>query len=232
MEHLKPALGDVPRGPLWREDLLLLQEVPRRAPGWSRVKVEDRLVVSHRGKSQWRGVGIAFNETAWALQKRVAAGQGCWFQLKNLSSSVQIWCGTFHFPPGVPLVEFESALTLSLKRKPRTTLPVIVQGDVNAHFRWAQAARGDSAVSTDGRSLLFRDRVTASGLQISAPVRSQQLLPTSRPRQADRAGHHIDLFLTQRVLRGRVEIMVDSHRLLGTDHEALWEFPDQTGASA
>ena len=78
------------------------------------------------------------------------------------------------------------------------------------------------AVSTDGRSLLFRDRVTASGLQISAPVRSQQLLPTSRPRQADRAGHHIDLFLTQRVLRGRVEIMVDSHQLLGTNHEALF----------
>ena len=134
------SLGYVPRGPLWPEDLLLLQEVPRRASGWSRVKVEDRLVVFHRG---WRGVGIAFNETAWALQKRVAAGHGCWFQLKNLSSSVQLWCGTFHFPPGIPLVEFEAALTVFLDRKPRTTLPIIVQGDVRLQgVIWLSALMG------------------------------------------------------------------------------------------
>ena len=127
-----------------------------------------------------------------------------------------------HFSPGAPLADFDAALTKFLKNKPSTTLPIIVQGDVNAHFRWAQQAEGDTPICTDGKSLLFRDRLLASGLAMAAPLRSQQAVPTSRPRQGNRVGHHMDVFATQRVLRTRVEVLQESYKLVGTDHECLF----------
>ena len=222
LDTVKPALGDVGRGPLQPGDILLLQELPRSDTGWQTEKVEDRLVVHHRDKSQWRGTGIAIRDSVWSIQKRVAAGAGCWFKLKGLRSDVELWCGTFHFAPGTTLSVFESALHRFLSKKPNTTLPVVVQGDVNSHFRWQQGEEADKAVTTDGRSLLFHDRLVACGLHMVAPVRSQQGLPTSRPRQEARTGHHIDIIAVQRVLGARNEIQVDSFKLIGTDHEALF----------
>ena len=203
-------------------DVVFLQEVPRGKEGWSTDRVEDRLVLHHRCKAQWRGTGIAIHDSHWSVRQKIAARAGAWFHLKGLTNGLEVWCGTFHFPPGIPLDEFESSLANFLAKKPRTTLPVMVQGDVNAHFRWEQLPEGDSAVSTDGRSLLFRDRLLASGLHLAAPIRSHQGLPTSRPRQEGRTGHHIDIVALQRVLRAKTEILVDSHMLLGTDHECIY----------
>ena len=222
LEQLKPALGDVSRGPLRPDDLLLLQEVPRSSLGWTTARVEGRLVVHYRDKTQWRGTGISVNDSSWSIQKKISAGAGCWFRLKGLQTGVELWCGTFQLSPGTSLVDFEASLNRFLDKKPTTTLPIIVQGDVNAHFRWEQGPRGDTSVSTEGRSLLFRDRFLASGLHMVAPVRSQQSLPTSRPRQAGRGGHHIDVIAVQRVLRAKTEIMVESFKMIGTDHEALF----------
>ena len=77
-------------------------------------------------------------------------------------------------------------------------------------------------MSTDGRSLLFCDRMAAAGMRLEAPVRGHQGVPTSKPRQADRKGHQIDVFAVQRVLATRVEIQIDSCLLINTDHEAMF----------
>ena len=62
----------------------------------------------------------------------------------------------------------------------------------------------------------------AAGLLLTPPIRAHQGLPTTCPRQEGRTGHHIDVFAHQRVARGRVEILIGSHQMIGTDHEALF----------
>ena len=222
LENVKPALGDVSRGPLLADDLLLLQETPRRPTGWTTERCEDRLVVHYRDAKAWRGVGISFRDVAWSMQKKRAAGKGCWFRMRSLTTSVELWLGVFYFPPGAPLASFEEDLSCFLGKKPDTTLPIVVQGDLNAELKWAHNAGGDEPVSTDGRSLLFCDRMAAAGMRLEAPVRGHQGVPTSRPRQADRKGHQIDVFAVQRVFASRVEIQIDSCLLINTDHEAMF----------
>ena len=53
------------------------------------------------------------------------------------------------------------------------------------------------------------------------PIVGHRGLPTSRPRQADRQGHQIDLFASSRTLTNTVRIFRDSCFVSGTDHELL-----------
>ena len=221
LDTVGPALGEVCGGPLRADDLVMLQEAPRRAAGWSRERVDGRLVVTHRQCDQWRGVGLSFCETAWAMIKKVPAGFGAWFRMRHLRKGVELWLGSFHFTPGTSIPVFEDMLGKFLAKRPVCPLPIIVQGDVNAHFAWSRGDRGDELVCLTGRGLIFRDRTVAAGMTTCPPVRAHQDWPTSRPRQEGRDGHHIDVFLTQRAMGGRVEVLKDSYMLIGSDHEAL-----------
>ena len=96
---------------------------------------------------------------------------------------------------------------------------VVFQGDINAPLSWLQSPEGDVAVAGDGKALILLEYLQRSGLQPAAPLRAQQQLPTSRPRQSGRAGSRIDLFATSGVMHTRVSIHAESCFSLGTDHD-------------
>ena len=114
------------------DDLFIVQELSRRKLGWSVAAQGHLQEVSHRYKDQWRGDGLVYDPTAWAVVSRKAAGKGVWFRVKHLASAIELWLGSFHFTPGCNQIAYSEEVTGFLSKKPRDGLPVIVQGDANA----------------------------------------------------------------------------------------------------
>eukprot|EP00439_Symbiodinium_sp_Y106_P049270 s3773_g6.t1 len=192
------------------DDIFLIQEFSRRQLGWS-VATRGRLrEVSHRYRDQWRGDGLAFDPVAWTVVSRRAAGKGVWFRVKHLATAFELWLGTIHLTPGCNQCQFSSEVQGFLGKKPKDGLPVLVQGDANTHIEWAEGEAQGPALGHDGKSTILLNALA-----------EHKLVPTSRPRQADRQGRHIDLFATQRVLTSDIRIYKDSCYIPGTDHELL-----------
>ena len=208
--------------PSHRHDVFALQECPRKPPGWRTDTTQDgSRLVSHRGKDQWRGVGIAFLPTEWSLLRRVAAGKGAWFLLKLLQGDLQLWIGTFHFTPGLTVQQHESEAHVFLSQRPKDGKPVLLQGDANAHLGWARVDAGVEPIGLEGKSIMLLDHIAAAGLSLTPPPASQFSTPTSRPRQEHREGRQIDLAGTKGILGSRLYIHEGSHRVCGADHELL-----------
>ena len=156
------------------------------------------------------------------MVNRKAAGKGVWFRVKHLVSAIELWLGTFHFTPGCNQIVYSEEVTGFLNKKPKDGLPVIVQGDANADVGWG-CTEGQQmmAVGRECNSTLLLNSLAEHLLCPTAPLPAHRDLPTSRPRQAGRQGHHIDLFATSRVFTSEVKIYQDSCLVSGTDHELV-----------
>ncbi|CAE6970182.1 unnamed protein product [Symbiodinium sp. KB8] len=81
--------------------------------------------------------------------------------------------------------------------------------------------RGLQAIAGTGKSNQFLTQFASRGLELIPPDVSQAEVPTSRPRQQDRRGRLIDSIAGARVTSRKARVHVDSHKVLGTDHELL-----------
>ncbi|CAE7946760.1 Ank3 [Symbiodinium sp. KB8] len=77
------------------------------------------------------------------------------------------------------------------------------------------------ATARTGKSNQFLNQFAARDLQPVAHSEEQMEVPTSRPRQQDRQGRIIDLIASARVMTKETEVHVNSHKVLGTDHELI-----------
>ena len=172
-----------------------------------------------------------FDPVAWTVTGRRAAGKGVWFRIKHLRTSVELWLGSFHLTPGCTQMEYSSELQGFLLKKPKDSLPIIIQGDANAVFGWDTTEdHRVVAVGSCGKAVLLLNGLEEHRLLPAEPVPQHRCLATSRPRQADRQGHQIDLFATQRVTTREIRILRDSCFVSGTDHELMQgKFRPRTG---
>ena len=131
------------------------------------------------------------------LRPGVPRGWGFGFGLSIWSRAK--WCslvfGTLHVTPGLTQASYEEEVSAYFRGMWKCRR-VVFQGDINAPLSWLQSPEGDLAVAGDGKALILLEYLQRSGLQPAAPLRAQQQLPTSRPRQSGRAGSRIDLFAT------------------------------------
>ena len=139
----------------------------------------------------------------------------------RLNGTLQVWIGTFHFPPGLSVQLHEQEVAAFLKGRPMDGRPVLVQGDANAQLGWVSGAAGTEAIGLAGKSIMMLDQLVAAGFCSGAPSPSQFSTPTSCPRQEGRDGRQIDWGFTKGVLRSHLRIHQGSHMVCGTDHELL-----------
>ena len=205
-----------------QHSVYLLQEVPRREAGWHTELSEGWTTLSHRNDDVWRGTGLLFQESSWKIMRRLATERGIWVRLRHTLFANEFWIGSIHLDPGCTQAQHRADLEQHMHKLRATTLPIIVGCDVNSPLRWAQDDSGDvQMVGRDGKTTGFADVVLGRGLSIAAPRPGQMATPTSKPRQAGRAGRHIDCICYKGTAVSGVHIVEGSHLCLGTDHEML-----------
>ncbi|CAE7726001.1 pol, partial [Symbiodinium sp. CCMP2456] len=99
--------------------------------------------------------------------------------------------------------------------------PVVCQVDANAPLGWTPFESVVLPVGKDGKANEILGQLEAKGFRLLVPPKEQFEVPTSRPRQEGRVGHIIDYMCSARVQHGLFRVHVDSHLVLGTDHELL-----------
>ena len=219
---LPRALGEAASASLREEDIVCLQELPRGEPGWQSHCYEHLKLVSHREENQWRGAGVAYSERMWTVMRRIQSECGVWLRLRHLVFSQELWVGSLYVKPDCNQVEHERRVAAHLDGLPPTHLPVLLGCDLNSPITWARARAGDlRATARTGKSNQFLNQFAARDLQPVAHSEEQMEVPTSRPRQQDRQGRIIDLIASARVMTKETEVHVNSHKVLGTDHELI-----------
>ena len=212
---VREALGD----PMQKQDLVLLQELPRDRTGWSYLPLADRRLVSHRSDQQWRGTGLWYDMTAWSLLRKVHTLKGVWFKVGHLESPVELWVGTAHFTPGCSVSQYEEEVQDHFDGLPPSSHRVIFQGDVNTGLSWADERGVVTVVPKEGKGGILHRILTEKDLHVGAPSPEQWNTPTSRPRQEGRQGQCIDVSCSRGIKCDRVYIHEGSYMKLGTDHE-------------
>ena len=217
--QLPKAVRDSTRGSLEKDDLLLLQEVPREHEGWNHQELEGRKVVSHRRGTQWRGTGLCYDPGVWCVLRKIHTSRGTWFKVRHLERVVELWLGTAHLSPGVNAEGYEDEVEDHFRSLPRDGSRVVFQGDVNAAFGWLQEGEQITAVVKDGRGHTLHRAVVERQLEVGTPSLLQMDTPTSRPRQENRQGPCIDIMAHKGLRQSRWHIHVDSYMCVGSDHE-------------
>ena len=217
--QLPKAVRSSARGQLEKDDLCVLQEVPRAGVGWSHDELEGRKLVSHRREDQWRGTGLWYDPGSWCVLRKLHTTRGTWFKVRHLERRVELWLGTAHFSPGVNSDDYEEEVEDHFRALPRDAVRVVFQGDVNTAFGWIQSEGVPTAVAKEGKGHVLHRAILERGLQVGPPSEPQLRTPTSRPRQANKQGQCIDI-MAQRGLRHLAwRIHVDSYMCVGSDHE-------------
>ncbi|CAE7460434.1 pol [Symbiodinium sp. CCMP2456] len=200
----------------------LLQEVPRREPGWHTDSAGGWSMLSHRPEGRWRGAGIIYKELSWKIVRRIATERGIWLRLRHVTFGNLVRVGSAHFDPGCTQAVHRAAVEEHLHRLRPTTLPIILAADINSPIRWEEGEDGDVCpVGRDGKTVGYLEAVAGRGLQLAAPHRDQYETPTSRPRQGGRQGRQIDCIASRGALVSRLRIFEGTSKALGTDHDML-----------
>ena len=202
-----------------KDDLVLLQEVPRETEGWHHQELEGKPIVSHRRHHQWRGTGLWYDQAAWCVLRRLHSSKGTWFKLRHLESPAEIWVGTSHFTPGCSVGQYEQEVHDHFGVLPCSASKVVYTGDVNTGFAWVEESEGITAVAKEGKGGILHKVITETDLTLGLPNQSQLRTPTSRPRQENRQGQCIDIMCYKGVRCREWTICEDSYMKLGTDHE-------------
>ena len=197
---VREALGD----PLRKQDIVLIQELPREREGWNYMPLAGRRVVSHRREGQWRGTGIWYDMASWCLLHKVHSSKRVWFKVRHLEAPVELWVGTAHFTPGC---------------LPPSSQKVVFQGDVNTGSQWANEGDAATAVPKEGKGGMLHRILTERDFEMGIPGPDQWSTPTSRPRQEGRQGQCIDVACSKGLRCSKFYIHEESYMKLGTDHE-------------
>ncbi|CAE7263415.1 unnamed protein product [Symbiodinium sp. CCMP2456] len=218
---LSTALLDVRGSSLGKDDLVLLQEVPRESEGWSYSEVGGRRVVAHRASDQWRGTGLWYDQSTWCVVRKLRSGKGTWFKLRHLGRDLELWVGTAHFSPGASVDKYEREVQAHFEVLPATSHRVVFQGDVNTPFLWARTEGDVVGTAKEGKGNLLHKALVERGLLLAPHSQSQLDTPTSRPRQEGRQGQCIDIAATKHLRMTAHRVYEDSFMCIGTDHELI-----------
>ena len=220
-------LGDLPKAILdasgtrcGKDDLVLLQEVPRESEGWHHQELEGKPIVTHRRSHQWRGTGLWYDPSSWCVLRKQHSSKGTWFKVRHLQAPAELWVGTSHFTPGCAVDQYEVEVHDHFGVLPCSAAKVIYHGDVNTGFSWVEEQGRVEAVPKEGKGgLLHQVIVEKDLLTFGVPGWAQMNTPTSRPRQENRQGQCIDVMGFKGVRCKGWTICEDSYMKLGTDHE-------------
>ena len=128
--------------------------------------------------------------------------------------------GTAHYSQGVSSAVHQHEIYETIRLRPATCLPTILGMDTNAAVGWTRTEeQGTTVVGTDAKSNLMIGTLEFEGYQVIPPSQAQFHTPTSRPRKQEAQGHCIDMLAAKHVMKARLEILVDSHKLMDTDHD-------------
>ena len=78
-----------------------------------------------------------------------------------------------------------------------------------------------TAYGAEGKGRGLLDALAEEGFDVVPPQEDQLHQPTSRPRKEHSTGRIIDWIAVKRGRNGRIHVITDSHRQIGTDHDAL-----------
>ncbi|CAE7577241.1 unnamed protein product [Symbiodinium sp. CCMP2592] len=219
LASLPKAVRDSAARPLGKEDLVVLQEVPREKQGWCFQELAGRKVVTHRTADQWRGTGLWYDPGVWCVLRKLGSGRGSWFKVRHLEKPLELWIGTAHFSPGATVAGYEEEVHEHFRHLPKSAHRVVFQGDVNSAFGWTVSGDGITEVAREGKSNILHKVFVERGLSMTPPSCSQIQTPTSRPRQEGRQGQCIDVMAVMHMRVQSWRIMEDSYMTIGTDHE-------------
>ena len=135
LEELERVVGD-------KIDLVSLQELLRAEPGWQLLECGSRHVLSHRDAEEWRGVGIGFKQSSWTVMCKKRNTKNIFLRLKRRSDGLQSWCGSLYLSQGTTRQVHAEETHGFWDEAPATRLPVLVGGDMNTSFKWAEHEAG------------------------------------------------------------------------------------------
>ena len=198
-----------------------LQQVKRGEIGWSSEQAGKWSVVSYQNAVEWRGAGVAYDPTVWAVIKKKASPHGCWIRLRKVHTRQDIWLGSIYVPPHYTTGDLLQAVQDHQAALPATHLPTLLFGDTNAHVKWQHCADEFTAYGEDSKSRALLEGLLASGFTPNPPREDQILQPTSRPRKPGATGRVIDWMASKHAVCDCTQILTDSCYLMGTDHDML-----------
>ena len=140
--------------------VFLLQEVPKGMQGWSRQQMWGKFaLISYQPHGGYRGTGIAFNVSKWALLKKKPTKHGAWFLLQHVETCQKVWCGSGCFSTGVSNHEHESEISVFLSGLPSTTEPVVLGADCNTALGWTLDGDQKRPSCGAGKTLAMLDQM-------------------------------------------------------------------------
>ena len=110
---LPTAVADTLSRRQGKDDLVLLQELPREGQGWTYNDLGGRRVVAHGAQDQWHGTGLWYDQSAWCAVRKMKSGRGAWFKLRHLEQDLELWIGTANFNPGVSVDKYGHCKSVS-----------------------------------------------------------------------------------------------------------------------
>ena len=182
-----------------REDgdasIVLLQEYPKCAQGWSKPTTWGRFtLLTHQPRSGYRGTGIAFNNSKWTFLKRKATEHGTWCLLLRNKGGKKIWFGSGYLSTGVGKDEHTSEVQSLLEGLPANAETVVPGADLNTRLDWAQCGDQKAISSSMGKTQAMLDHFGTRRLQ-GIPQLDVQA-PTFWTRKTPSSSSQIDGFFT------------------------------------
>ena len=208
-------------------DILLVQEVARREPGWQTEVENDRYVwTSHQARGQWRGTAIGIASDIFdSVVSRRSSGRGCALVVRLKGMGRIVLCSV-HAPTGVDGESYATALReVGKMLDPKWRhLPCIVGIDVNEEIKWHEDMEHSFGVQCHVGSANFQvacDVMAQNGLNPIPPCALQRNEPTHFPRDSTRAGRQIDAIFGRQVNLEPLQIDAERRKTIGTDHALL-----------
>ena len=207
-------------------DVLCMQEMARRQPGWEVSDdgdLGDFFWVSHQDSMQWRptGIGISLNIVESLIgKKKIPRGIAILAKIKDWGRVVIC---SVHAPTGVTCDEYlarvrEATQLLGAKWQ---QYPCVVGIDVNEAVMWNDAEDGLQPHLGNTNFQETINTMSAVGLRPLPPLDDQLHLPTHYPRDSTRQGRQIDMVFCRHLRGSRVYIDEPRRHIINSDHAAL-----------
>ena len=205
-------------------DVLCVQEIARDEPGWGEFECEHFQWITHRAKSQWRGVGVGIAVDKFdCVIKKVACSRGIWVLIR-VHGIGRIVCGSLHAHTGTTNTVYQAAIHESFHSLPAPwrQYPLVCGVDANETPNWILDEHNtlEAGHCSANLNVLLQEALQV-GCTPLAPTFEQRLSPTHFPRDATREGRQIDMILRRHVDMNPVRIEADRRHCVGSDHAAL-----------
>ena len=202
-------------------DILLMKEVPRRQPGWTRIReIGKYAVIGYQDEDSWRGTAIAVNQRKFQILRQRSCAHGIWVQVGDVFSDQKIWLGSAYLSTGVPLDEYQLQYRMLLEQLPPTGEATIMGGDINVGLAWQWGA--EDPISSGASAKLRGLKSACAARKLLLVSQRDPALQTHVSRRDPAVGGQIDCFWSSRVQRcGQTDIEEGSRKIIGTDHELI-----------